>query len=134
MFKKKSNVIIALIALVLLVWLGMDLFKQGNPKNLPGGFTEVATYRNENNVGPVQLIYIVTVADTAVAKYEAFGEMMPHFKYGNTKVYFFPENRPFPKDLSPGDVNFSATFNPDCVARFEKFAMGNSRLLYHPFK
>ncbi|RZK48394.1 MAG: hypothetical protein EOO99_10375 [Pedobacter sp.] len=134
MFKRKSTWTLLFLAAAIVTWLAWDLIKTGNPQNLPGGFKEVATYRNQNNTGPVQLVYIVTVADTLNAQYENYGNMMPHIKYGLTKVYFFPENKPYPTQLGPGQKNFNERFNADCIALFEKFAMGNKALTKRPFK
>lgn len=134
MFKKKGSWLIALIVVFILIWLGIDLFNQGDPAKLKGGFKEVATYRNQNNTGPVQIVYIVSVQDTSGAQYNEYGEMMPHFKYGNTKVYYFPEGKSFPVNLSPGDINFSKEFNGNCIALYQKYAMGNSSLIMKPFE
>jgi len=90
---------------------------------MKGGFKEVAKYRNANNTGPVQRIYIVTVKDSVWQEIEAYGSLMPHTKYGNTKVYFFMEGKNVPTNLQPGEVNFDPSFNSSCIALYEKSAM-----------
>ncbi|MFN0256845.1 hypothetical protein [Pedobacter ureilyticus] len=125
---------IALLVLGLIGWMLKDTFTQSGMKDLKGGFKEVASYRNENNTGPVQRIYAVTVTDTSTAQLKEYGDLMPHTKYGNTKVYYFLKGTQAPKTLSPGDVNFDTQFNSNCFALYEKSAMGNVGLVKWPFK
>jgi hypothetical protein len=124
---------LALLAIALIGWMLKDTFTQSGIEDLKGGFTEVANYRNENNTGPVQRIYAVTVKDTTAAQLKEYGDLMPHTKYGNTKVYYFFEGKATPKQLIPGDVNFDTQFNANCFALYEKSAMGNVGLLKWPF-
>lgn len=125
---------IALFVIVLIGWMLKDTFTQSGIEDLKGGFKEVASYRNENNTGPVQRIYAVTVTDTSAAQLEAYGNLMPHTKYGNTKVYFFLAGKGTPSNLSPGDINFDAQFNSNCFVLYEKSAMGNVGLIKWPFR
>ena len=124
---------LALLAIALIGWMLKDTLTQSGIEDLKGGFTEVANYRNENNTGPVQRIYAVTVKDTTAAQLKEYGDLMPHTKYGNTKVYYFFEGKATPKQLIPGDVNFDTQFNANCFALYEKSAMGNVGLLKWPF-
>lgn len=110
------------------------MFTQSGIETLKGGFKEVATYRNENNTGPIQRVYAVTVKDTINAQLIEYGNLMPHTKYGNTKVYFFLADKIVPTILSPGDINFDAKYNSSCFAIYEKSAMGNYGLIKKPFK
>jgi hypothetical protein len=125
---------IALFVLVLIGWMLKDTFTQSGIEDLKGGFNEVATYRNENNTGPVQRVYAVTLKDTTGAQLLAYGDLMPHTKYGNTKVYYFLPGTAAPMKLSPGDINFDPKFNKNCYALYEKSAMGNVGLVKWPFK
>lgn len=125
---------IALFVLALIGWMLKDTFTQSGIEDLKGGFKEIASYRNENNTGPVQRIYAVTVKDTAASQLKEYGDLMPHNKYGNTKVYYFIEGKIAPTSLSPGDINFDAQFNGNCFALYEKSAMGNVGLVKWPFK
>lgn len=133
MRNRKTNIIITLLAILLIGWMLKGTFTQSGIQDLKGGFTEKASYRNENNTGPVQRIYIVTVKDTTGAQLLAYGNLMPHNKYGNTKVYFFEEGAEVPTKLSPGALNFDPTYNKACFALYEKSAMGNSGLINNPF-
>lgn len=118
------------IGIVLLVgWMLKDTFTQSGIKDLKGGFIEVSKYRNENNTGPVQRIYAVTVKDTTLAQLKQYGDLMPHTKYGNTKVYYFMEGTEAPTKLIPGDVNFDAKFNANWFVLYEKSAMGNAGII-----
>lgn len=135
MNKKKPigfKVFITLVVLFLVGWMLKDTFTQSGIEDLRGGFTEVAKYRNENNTGPVQRIYAVTVKDTTLAQLKEYGDLMPHTKYGNTKVYYFLAGNAVPGQLFPGDVNFDEKFNPSCYALYEKSAMGNVGLIKNP--
>jgi hypothetical protein len=133
MRNKKQNIVITIIVLVIAGWLLKDTFTQSGIEELKGGFKEIVSYRNENNTGPVQRIYIVTVKDTAGAQLIDYANLMPHTKYGNTKVYYFVEGTSVPSNLNPGDVNFDPTYNSSCFALYEKSAMGNFGLLKNPF-
>lgn len=134
MKKVGTKFFIAVLVIFLIGWMLKDTFTQSGIEDLKGGFKEIASYRNENNTGPVQRIYSVTVKDTTAAQLQAYGDLMPHTKYGNTKVYYFLEGKEAPTKLSPGDVNFDANFNQNCFALYEKSAMGNVGLLKWPFK
>lgn len=125
---------IALLAIALIGWMLKDTFTQSGIEDLKGGFKEIASYRNENNTGPVQRIYAVAVKDTTAAQLTEYGNLMPHTKYGNTKVYFFIEGKSIPATLLPGEVNFDSQFNQNCFALYEKSAMGNVGIVKQPFK
>ena len=121
--RKYRTAMILVIGVLVAIMLWQS-FSQPSVSDLKGGFTEVAFYRNENNTGPVVRVYIVTVADPENAEMEAYGNYMLHTKFGNTKVYFFPEGSPTPTNVSGGDVNFSAEFNSSYIAKYEKNASG----------
>lgn len=131
---KKQRLILAIIVLIIVAWILKDTFNQSGIEDLKGGFIEVAHYRNENNTGPVQRIYAVKIKDITGAQLLDYGNLMPHNKYGNTKVYFFLEGSDVPSSLSPGDENFDQKYNSSCFALYEKSAMGNFGIVKHPFK
>lgn len=133
MTKKKLNTLVIILITAILIWLVKDIFIQKNITDLKGGFTEIASYRNENNTGPIQRIYSVRVKDTTQAELEAYGNFMPHTKYGNTKVYFFKEGSATPTSLFPGEVNFDSIYAKNCFALYEKSAMGNFGVILNPF-
>jgi hypothetical protein len=120
---KQTKIILLTVVAGLLLWFTWDAFNQPGVQDLQGGFEEVATYRNENNTGPVVRVYAVTVADKEKAEMEAYGNYMPHTKYGNTKVYFFRKGAPVPKEVFPGEENFPAEFEQHVIAKYEKDAM-----------
>ncbi|MFC5272285.1 hypothetical protein [Adhaeribacter terreus] len=121
---RQAKIILLTLVAALLVWFTWDAFNQPGVNDLQGGFKEVATYRNENNTGPVIRVYAVTVADPDKAEMEAYGNYMPHTKYGNTKVFFFSKDKLFPKAVFPGEENFPAEFQQKVIGRYEKDAMG----------
>ncbi|WP_317129121.1 hypothetical protein [Hymenobacter sp. UV11] len=126
---------LALGAIVLLLgWFVFDSLSQPGVGDLKGGFQEVALYRNENNTGPIVRVYAVTVADTLWQQMRQYGDLMPYTKYGNTKVYFFRQGQPVPKVVRPGEVNFEAEFNSNCLAKYEKEVMGNVTLARYPLR
>ncbi|TKC04623.1 hypothetical protein FA048_19370 [Pedobacter polaris] len=134
MRNRKQSIFIIVIVVLIIGWMLKDTLSQGGIEDLKGGFKEVASYRNENNTGPVQRIYAVTVKDTADAQLIDYGNLKPHNKYGNTKVYYFLEGASVPSLLSPGEINFDAKYNSSCFALYEKSAMSNFGLVKNPFK
>ena len=111
----------AVFVLVLIIW---NANSQPGVHDLEGGFEEVAMYRNENNTGPIERVYIVSVKDTLNAEMRAYGGFMLHTKFGNTKVYFFPKQGPIPNDVRGGQVNFNPEFDQHCLAKYEKNTSG----------
>lgn len=109
-----------------------DTLNQPGIADMKAGFKEIAKFRNANNTGPVQRIYIVTIKDSIWKEMEDYGNLMPHTKYGNTKVYFFMDNGKAPQSLHPGEVNFDPQFNQSCIALFEKSAMSQVAFNKHP--
>jgi hypothetical protein len=128
MGNKKFNTFLAILILVLVVWMVKGTFMQPGVNDLKGGFKEIAHYRNENNTGPIQHVFAVTIKDTSAAELETYGNFMPHHKGGNTKVYFFLEGFPVPENLYAGKINFDPKFNQYCIALYEKTAMGNTSI------
>ena len=126
---------LALGALVLLLgWFIFDSLSQPGVGDLKGGFREVASYRNENNTGPIVRVLAVTVADTLWQQMRQYGDFMPYTKYGNTKVYFFRQGQPVPTEVRPGEVNFNPAFNQNCLAKYEKEVMGNVTFQRYPLR
>ncbi|GAB3536997.1 hypothetical protein GCM10027443_28820 [Pontibacter brevis] len=130
---KLKHILIAL-SVALVLWLIYDAFSQPGPQDLKGDFKEVAMYRNENNTGPIVRVYAVTVADTLWEEMQAYGDYMPHTKYGNTKVYFFLKDNPAPEEVFPGDPNFSQQYQEYNVAVYEKDAMSQVTFRKNPFR
>lgn len=133
MNKKSFTYIITALVLLLILFMIKDTLNQPGVEDMKAGFKEVLKYRNANNTGPVQRIYVVTVKDTIWQELEDYGNLMPHTKYGNTKVYYFLEGGKVPQSLLPSDVNFDPSFNKSCVALFEKSAMSKVAFNKNPF-
>jgi len=133
MSRKSLIYSITAIVLVLVFFMVRAIFNQPGVDDMTAGFKEIVKYRNANNTGPVQRIYVVTVKDSVWNEMEDYGNLMPHTKYGNTKVYFFMENSSVPQSLQPGDVNFDPQFNNSCIALFEKSAMSQVAFNKYPF-
>jgi hypothetical protein len=134
MFKNKTNLYLGIGVVFLVAWMLKGTFLQPGIDDLKGDFKEVTHYRNENNTGPVQYVFIVTIKDAASAELETYGNFKPHHKGGNTKVYFFLEGTPTPKKAYAGKVNFDPSFNKSCIALYEKSAMGNTSVVKNPFQ
>lgn len=129
----KLKHILIILSIALVSWFIYDSFTLPGPQDLKGDFKEVAFYRNENNTGPIIRIYAVTTPDTLWQEMQAYGNYMPHTKYGNTKVYFFPNNKPTPEQVSPNDRNIPAQYRQNVLAVYEKDAMGQVSLIKNPF-
>ncbi|WP_339716581.1 hypothetical protein [Cyclobacterium amurskyense] len=131
---KSKNIIYLLAVLVggLLMLIVYQSLSQPGVKDLKGNYTELASYRNENNTGPVVRIFAVFTDSEDWEEMRAYGDFMPHTKYGNTKVYFF--NQPLDQlDLFPEAPYFKADFQEFCIGSYEKTAMGNSSFKKYPF-
>ncbi|RZL35778.1 hypothetical protein [Pedobacter aquatilis] len=133
MNKKTVSYILTIGILVLVGFIIKGTFNQPGIKDMKAGFKEITKYRNANNTGPVQRIYVVTVKDSIWKEMENYGNFMPHTKYGNTKVYFFMESANAPQSLQPGAVNFDVSFNKSCIALYEKSAMSQIAFNKYPF-
>lgn len=133
MSKKSLFYVLTIGILILIFFIVRDTLNQPGIDDMKSGFKEIVKYRNDNNTGPVQRIYVVTVKDSIWSEMEDYGNIMPHTKYGNTKVYFFMENSNVPKTLHPGAVNFDPQYNKSCIALFEKSAMSQVAFNKHPF-
>lgn len=117
-----------------MVWFMYDALSQPSVNDLKGNFKEIAMYRNENNTGPITRIYAVSVEDTLWTQMQAYGDFMPHTKYGNTKVYYFLNINPLPKKLYSGKQNFEERFQEYTVAKYEKDAMGQVSFVRYPYE
>lgn len=123
MKNSKSKYILIIVAIAGLVWMVKDSFTQPGVKDLKGSFTEAAFYRNENNTGPVLRVYAVSVSDTLYSEMLAYGNLMPHTKYGTTTVYFFKSNLPVPKSLKGDEPHFEQGFESNCIGVYQKNGM-----------
>ncbi len=128
--KKK---IFYVIVLGLLAAMLFAIFSQPGLDDFDTQFTEVTRVRNENNTGPVQRVYIVTVDQVNKEEMQLYGQLMPYAKLGNTKVYFFDESKPYPKSAQLRDLNFDPEFNINCLAKYEK-RFGFEGVLMNPFQ
>jgi len=118
------------IALALMLW---NVLSQPGTADLKGNFKEAAFIRNDQNTGPVIRVYAVTLSDTLWKQMNDYGNFMPYNKYGNTKVYFFLNTRPYPKKVTIGDVNFDSQFNKYCIGLYQKDVMSQVSLKKMPF-
>ncbi|WP_029288899.1 hypothetical protein [Pedobacter sp. R20-19] len=132
MRRKSLIYVITAIVLILVFFMVKDTFNQPGTEDMKAGFKEVTKYRNANNTGPVQRIYVVTVKDSVWKEMEDYGNLMPHTKYGSTKVYFFMAKANVPQTLEPGAINFDPSFNKDCIALYEKSAMSQVAFNKYP--
>ena len=130
--KKNRAIIISFISglILFIIWNSVS---QPGVQDLEGNFKRVAFYRNENNTGPVERIYAVTVSDTLWEEMKKYGAFMPHTKYGTTKVFFFQESKPAPEKLLSGQNNFDQDYQVYCLGKYEKDAMGQVSFIPFPF-
>jgi hypothetical protein len=131
--KKLKLFLLALFGSLLLTIL-WNSFSQPGVQDLEGDFRRLAFSRNENNTGPVQRVYAVSISDTLWQEMKQYGDFMPHTKYGTTRVYFFLENQPHPITPGSGPEKLDAAYRPYCLAKYEKDAMGNISFIRFPFR
>ena len=122
-----------LIVLIIVIWVIKGAFFQPSAEALKAGPIEHAKYRNENNTGPIQHIYVVSVKDSIWKDLETYGNYKPHHKGGTTKVYYFKQGTPVPTELFPGNTNFDESYNHSCIAMYEKSAVGNVIVTKQPY-
>ena len=132
MIKKKYIILIILI--LGLLYMMKDAFMQPGVKDLKGNFKQVAFYRNENNTGPVIRVYAVSLTDTLWKEMQTYGNYMPYNKYGNTKVYFFLEGKPFPDKVYAEDGNFEAKYQKYCIGMYQKDVMSQVSIKKYPYQ
>ena len=131
--KVKTRYILLVIGLIALatIW---SMLTQPGVNDLAGDFKEVAASQNENNTGPVNRVYIVTLSDTLWTEMETYGNYMPYAKLGTTTVWFFKSDGPFPTQITAGEVPFAANYRQACIGRYQKNNMGAVRLTKYPFQ
>ncbi len=132
-FKYLLYVIITAVILIV-VLIVVDTVTQPGIGDLKGDFIEMASYRNENNTGPVIRIYTVYTLDSIWDTMVDYGNFMPHTKYGNTKVFFFDDKEFTPKSIQVSEPIFESIYEKNCIAVFEKTAMGEVRFKKYPFQ
>ena len=127
--------------LILAVIIGVVIFGISfmgpGVNDLAGNFKEIDAWQNENNTGPVNRVYIVTVSDTLWNEMEAYGNYMPYAKLGTTNVWFFLDSQPFPNKITPvkpGQPPFAASYQQACIGRYEKNNVGTVRVMKMPFQ
>lgn len=130
--KQKRFILLAVAVTAVLYLIIRAFLNQPDASELKGKFKEVAFVRNEQNTGPVIRIYGATVEKMEDAQFQAYGDLMPHTKYGTTTVYFFKNGEPVPNKLNIDTPNYDTTrYRP--VAKYVKNPIGNTRLLLlHP--
>lgn len=130
------NLIYGIIAVVagIVVWVSLETFNQPGVGDLKTEFKEISSFRNENNTGPIMRIYAVYAPDTLWEEIKSYGEFMPHTKYGNTKVYFFDQKEKTPTTIQPNEPFFDPDLTSNCLALYEKSAMGEVTFIRYPFR
>ena len=125
--KNQNRKIFLIASLIILIAIMLyNSLSQPGINDLKSEFKEISATRNEQNDGPILRAYIVTIDSLNVSDMTAYGNFMPHTKYGNTKVYFFYPNKPFPKKINLIEPVFSQTFEKYCLGVYEKNGMGET--------
>ncbi|MFC5282926.1 hypothetical protein [Pedobacter alpinus] len=124
MKNQKRNIFLISAAIILIAIMVYNSLSQPGIGDLKSEFKEITSIRNEQNDGPILRAYLVTIDSLNLADMTTYGNFMPHNKYGNTKVYFFSPNKPFPKSLNLIEPVFDQTFEKYCLAVYEKNGMG----------
>lgn len=128
---KKTYII--LFSIVLVAFMVWNILTEPGITDLQGNFKEVAFIRNEQNSGPVNRIYAVTVNGEYWKEMEQYGNYMPHTKYGITRIYFFSNKKQYPTKLILSDNNIGDSFKENCIGIYEKNGMSQVALRKYPF-
>lgn len=123
----RKTILLLLVTILIGVMVYSSLSQPGI-RDLKTQFKEIKAIRNEQNEGPILRVYLVTVNSINFADMKTYGNFMPHNKYGNTKVYFFEQNKPFPKSLNLLQPAFDKQFEKYCVGFYEKNGMGEANI------
>ncbi|HET8828695.1 MAG TPA: hypothetical protein VFM79_05110 [Pelobium sp.] len=119
----RKTILIATVV-ILIGAMVYNSISQPGIKDLKTKFKEISSVRNEQNTGPILRAYLVTVDTANFKDMRTYGDFMPHTKYGNTKVYFFEQKKPFPNAISLTEPFFDEKFKKSCLAVYEKNGMG----------
>lgn len=130
---KKTKRWFLLVPIAIVVAIVWNSFSQPGLNDFISDFKEVGLYRNENNTGPVERVYIVTTNEILRNEMERYSGLMPYSKLGITKVYFFSKDKPYPAEVQGGKTNFDAKFEAYCVAKYEKNSFGATSFSLYPF-
>lgn len=122
-----------LIVVGIVFWVIRDTFSQPGVGDLSSRFEELASFRNENNTGPVHRVYLVYTPDLSWEEMEAFGNFMPHTKYGVTRVFFVNERLTQKIDLDFREPYIPMDAQRKCIGRYEKSPMGEVSFRKYPF-
>ncbi len=122
-----------LIAIAFVVAILWNSFSQPGLNDFVSTFEEVDLYRNANNTGPVERVYIVTTTDSIWSEMERYSGLMPYSKLGTTTVYFFHNDGQYPKKAVGGRVNFDPVFDAYCLAKYTKNNFGATSFTMFPF-
>ncbi len=131
---KKYKPYILTFSVILVIAMIWNAINEPGIKDLKGNFKELVFIRNEQNTGPVIRIYAVSLDNENWDAMKQYGNYMPHNKYGNTKIYFFLNNKETPNSLNFGDINIDERFKKYCIAVYEKDGMSQTSLRRHPFE
>lgn len=129
--KRKWYALVPVVFVVVILWYS---FSQPGLNDFTSNFEEVDLYRNENNTGPVERVYIVTATDSIRDEMERYSGLMPYSKLGTTKVYFFHKDNPYPRQAQGGRINFDPEFEVYCLARYQKNNFGATSFSMFPFR
>ncbi|MBO3699479.1 hypothetical protein [Roseivirga sp. E12] len=128
--KKRWFVLVPVIIVVATLW---NTFSLPGLNDFVSNFEEVDLYRNQNNTGPVERVYIVTATDTLWSEMERYADLMPYSKLGSTKVYFFRKESPYPAKAQGGSNNFDTQFEQYCLAKYHRNSFGARSFDLFPF-
>jgi len=131
---KSFKTISIIVVIGFICYFFWQSFSGKEEQDLKGSFKELAFIRNEQNSGPVLRVYAVSLSDTLWNEMKTYGDYKPHTKYGNTKVYFFLEGKPAPREVSLDNAPFDEQFKKYCIAVYEKSAMSQSSFIQYPFR
>ncbi|WP_209331917.1 hypothetical protein [Lunatimonas salinarum] len=124
---------ILLVVIGVIAWVIADTVSMPGVGDLHGQYEELAFERNENNTGPVVRIYLVYTPETDWEEMEAYGNFMPHTKYGITRIFFVNERLDKKIELALDEPHISEDIQKICIGRYDKSPMGQVSLRKFPF-
>lgn len=130
--RQQKKIWIAALTAACVWWIGYSFYQLPDKTDIPGGFSQTAFVRNENNLGTVVLLYAFSVKDTTRADYLAYGNTLSYHTYsGTTTAYFFAAENMAPAQLQLNSPHFdTARYKP--VALYHKNVSGAATVVRQP--
>jgi hypothetical protein len=125
--------VILFVSVLVVGLIFYSLFKSENINSLDGGFEELAFVRNENNTGPINRVYAFSVRDTLWLEMQKHTDLLPHTKYGTTKVYYFLHDEIMKSELKLNAQGLNQEAISKSIAHTIKDGQSRIRFMKYPY-